>query len=104
MVRTVLLMAALVVAGTASAMPARAADAANGKHLAEMHCAACHIIAPHMRNEVAQSPPFEVIGRKYGFDADRIAVAIAGPHPKMNFSPRRAAAAEIAAYIAGLGK
>ena len=102
MFRTVLLMAALAFAGTAVTTPVRAADAANGKRLAQSHCAACHIIAPYLRNEVADSPPFEVIGRKYGFEAGIIAHVIAGPHPKMNFSPRPADAADIAAYIATL--
>jgi hypothetical protein len=40
----------------------------------------------------------------FGHDADAIAHAIAGPHPKMNFSPRPAEAADMAAYIATLGK
>ena len=95
------LAAALALALTA-ANDARAADAGKGKRLAQEHCAACHKIAPEGRSVVAVSPPFDVIGRKYGFDADMIAHAIAGPHPKMNFSPGAADAADIAAYIAAL--
>jgi len=98
---SLLFAAALALALTAAA-DARAADAGKGKRLAQDHCAACHIVAPSGRREVAISPPFEVIGRKYAFDADRIAHAIAGPHPKMNFSPSAAEAAGIAAYIATL--
>jgi len=100
MKRCLLVMATLVVAGMAT--DARAADASRGRRLAQDHCASCHSIAPRARSEVADAPPFDVIGRKYGFDADRIAHVIAGPHPKMNFSPRAAAAADIAAYIATL--
>lgn len=102
MFHRLMFMAALVLAGMSTATNARAADANNGKRLAQMHCAACHIVAPHTRNEVADSPPFEVIGRKYGFEAGVIAHVIAGPHPKMNFAPRPADAADIAAYIATL--
>ncbi len=97
-----MLMAALIMAAVVMAAPARAADAARGRSLAQAHCAGCHVIAPHMRNEVADSPPFMVIARKYGFDASVIAHVIAGPHPKMNFSPRGADAADLAAYIAAL--
>jgi cytochrome c len=100
----IVFMTALVLAATAMTTAARAADAANGRRLAQSHCAACHIVAPHGRNEVADSPPFDTIGRKYGFDADRIAHAIAGPHPKMNFAPGPTDAADIAAYIVTLGQ
>ena len=101
--RVPIFMATLVFAATATAIHARAAtDAANGKRLAQDHCAGCHIIGPQGRNEVTDSPPFAVIGRKYGFDAAVIAHVIAGPHPKMNFSPRPADALDIAAYIATL--
>jgi cytochrome c len=88
----------------AAAQNAGAAGAQSGQRLAQSHCASCHSIAPRARSEVADAPPFDVIGRKYGFDADALRLAIAGPHPKMNFSPRPADAADIAAYIAGLGK
>ena len=58
----------------------------------------------HPRSEVAHSPPFAVIARKYAFKPDAIAAAIAGPHPKMNFAPSAGEAADVAAYIATLGK
>jgi len=93
----------LGLAAIAVAPGARAADARHGERLAKSHCAVCHIVAPHAaRNEVADAPPFDVIGRKYGFEVGAIARAIAGPHPKMNFSPRGPDAADIAAYIVTL--
>jgi len=98
--RTHLLMVALLFAGLAMTTYVRAADAQHGQRLAQDHCGGCHIIGPHRRNEVADSPPFEVIARKYGFDAGVIAHVIAGPHPKMNFAPRGRDAADIAAYWA----
>ena len=59
-------------------------------------------MVPQTSSAVAIAPPFDVIARKYKFDADMIGHAIAGPHPKMNFSPSAAEAADIAAYIATL--
>ena len=100
--RVLLFLGTIALFTIAAALNARAADADNGKRLAQDRCAACHAVAPHTRSEVANAPPFEAIGRKYGFDADRIAHAIAGPHPKMNFSPGPAQAADVAAYIATL--
>ena len=102
--RVLLFLGTIALFAIAAALNARAADAGRGQRLAQEHCASCHAIAPHMRGEVADAPPFEAIGRKYGHDAGKIAAAIAGPHPKMNFSPRPAQAADVAAYIAGLGR
>lgn len=93
----------LALAAAVAAAPAHAADAHRGERLAHEYCAACHIVAPHTREEVAQAPPFETIARKYGFQAAAIATAIAGPHHKMNFMPDPAEAADIAAYMATLG-
>ena len=102
MFRALVFIAVLALVGAATTINARAADAGRGRHLAQDHCAACHVVTAHGRNDVAVSPPFAVIGRKYGFNADVIAHVIAGPHPKMNFAPNRADAADIAAYIATL--
>ena len=96
--------AAIALVWMAWASSALAADAGNGQRLAEAQCAACHTITPRLRDEVADAPPFVVIGRKYGSDPDALARAIAGPHPKMNFSPQRTEADDIAAYIATLAK
>ncbi len=92
-----------LVAAVAAATPARAADARRGARLAAAHCAACHIVAPHAREEVADAPPFAVIARQYGFEAGAIQAAITGPHRKMNFMPDPAEAADIAAYMTTLG-
>jgi mono/diheme cytochrome c family protein len=81
---------------------ARAADAENGRRLAQSHCAFCHAVTPRPPGEVAVAPPFELIGRKYGFDPEAVARAILAPHPKMNFVPGPADAADIAAYISML--
>jgi mono/diheme cytochrome c family protein len=81
---------------------AAAADADNGKRLALLRCATCHIVVPNQRDEVADSPPFETIARKFGSDAELIAVTILSPHPRMNLTLTRREAEDIAAYISTL--
>jgi mono/diheme cytochrome c family protein len=86
------------------ATPTWAADVERGRDIAEHQCAACHQVAPHQRNELADAPPFELIGRKNGFDAAALAFALLEPHPKMNFSPSQRDAADVAAYISKLAR
>lgn len=100
--RILLFLCVIALLAVGAALNARAADAGRGQRLADSHCASCHAVVPHARSEVADAPPFEVIARKYGFEADAIAHAITGPHPKMNFSPQPGEAADVAAYIAEL--
>jgi cytochrome c len=92
----------LIVALSFCAPPTFAADSGRGKDIAEHQCAACHQVALHSRNELADAPPFELIGRKNGFDAATLAFALLEPHPKMNFSPTQRDAADVAAYISTL--
>lgn len=84
--------------------PAFAADVDHGRVLAQRHCSICHAIAPDFRSEVADAPPFEVIGRKHDFDPLRISAAIMGSHPRMNFAPAIVDADDLAAYIATLSR
>jgi mono/diheme cytochrome c family protein len=79
-----------------------AADADNGKRLAQQHCSPCHIIEPNQRQELADSPPFETIARKFGNSPESIAFAILAPHPRMNVTLSRREAQDLAAYIASL--
>jgi mono/diheme cytochrome c family protein len=87
-----------------AAQSALAADADNGKRLAQQHCSPCHIVEPNQRREVADSPPFETIAQKYGNAPELIAFAILAPHPRMNVALSRREAQNIAAYIATLAK
>jgi len=96
------LVCCLVLGALSYTSSALAGDAVRGRVLAENHCGVCHIVVPNQRNEVADAPPFETIGRKHGFDATLVAQAILSPHPKMNFSPAQADADDIAAYIGTL--
>ena len=98
-----MLKALFVLAATAAASSAVAADAGNGSRLARSQCAACHIVAPNERSEVARLRR-STSSPENTFAADAIALAITGPHPRMNFAPRPADAADIAAYIGTLGR
>ncbi len=83
---------------------AAAADANNGKRIAQMRCAPCHIVIPNQRKEIADSPPFEDIGRQHGFNAELLAYLILAPHPRMNLAFSREEVEDLAAYIATLRK
>ncbi len=78
------------------------ADADAGRRLAQSTCVACHIVERNQHNEVADAPPFAVIGRKFEFNSDSLVVALMGPHAKMNFSLTRRDADNIAAFIVTL--
>jgi cytochrome c2 len=51
----------------ATVRPALAADAFNGKRLAERWCAACHVVSATQREANADAPPFEDIARRPNF-------------------------------------
>src|SRR5262249_17012065 len=55
---------------------ANAADVDNGRRQAELRCATCHVVAPNQRDEIADSPPFEVIARKFSANPDMLIYAI----------------------------
>jgi mono/diheme cytochrome c family protein len=84
--------------------PALAADADNGKRLAESRCVTCHMVAPSPRREVADAPPFDVIARKFEVQPQALAFAILDPHPRMNVALTRREAEDIAAYINTLAR
>jgi cytochrome c len=81
-----------------------AGDVERGSHIAQDRCAACHVVGRGSRGIVADSPPFEIIGRKYGFNEDNLVAALASPHAKMNFAVRGRDADDVAAYIATLAR
>jgi hypothetical protein len=70
------LLAILATSGTL------AADADNGKRLAEMRCVTCHIVSPTERRDVTDAPPFEAIARKFATNPDTLAFSIIDPHPR----------------------
>jgi mono/diheme cytochrome c family protein len=101
---TRLLAGSLLFASLAS--PAHAAgDADQGEKLAKRWCAACHIVAPDQRSGADNVPSFASVAQRPGFNADKLAFFLRDPHPKMpNMGLSRGEAADIAAYIAGLGR
>ena len=101
MKRQSIIMALTVICAASSA---HGADAEAGRRLAQSRCAACHIVAPGPRQEVAQAPSFEIIARKFGANSELLVTAIRGPHPKMNFVPTRRETDDVAAYIGTLGR
>ena len=55
-----------------AASGALAADADNGKRLAETRCVTCHIVSPSERRVVTDAPPFEAIARKFASNPDTL--------------------------------
>ena len=83
-----------------SALAAMAADADNGRRLAQQHCSPCYLVETNQRRELADSPPFETITQKYGNAPEAIAFTILAPHPRINVTLSRREAQDVAAYIA----
>jgi mono/diheme cytochrome c family protein len=94
----------LIVAGGLVASAAAAADADNGKRLAETRCIGCHSVSPTQRRDVPDAPPFDVIARKFATSPETLAFSLLDPHPRMNVPLTRREAQDIAAYINTLVK
>ena len=98
-------LALLATAAVIGASAAQAADIEHGETLARRWCATCHVVAPNQERTTGEAPPFATIARKPDFDVNRLAFFLLEPHPKMpNMSLSRLEAADIAAYIASLGR
>jgi mono/diheme cytochrome c family protein len=83
--------------------PALAADASNGKRVAELWCAVCHVVAVNQRQANADAPPFEEIAKRPNFSEPGLVVFLLDPHAKMpNMNLTRFEASDIAAYIGAL--
>ena len=59
----------------------RAADAANGKTLAERWCATCHVVSPVQKQATTQAPPFSEVAKRPHIDAPMVAFYLMAPHP-----------------------
>ena len=94
----------LIAAASLVASAAVAADANNGKRLAESRCVTCHVVAPNQRREVPDAPPFDVIARKFATSPETLAFSLLDPHPRMNVPLTRREAQDVAAYINTLVK
>ena len=82
-----------------------AADAEQGEKLARRWCAACHVVANDQTHGTDNVPTFAAIAKIPGFDANKIAMFLRDPHPKMpDMQLSNTEAADLAAYIVSLGK
>jgi|tagenome__1003787_1003787.scaffolds.fasta_scaffold20869592_3 mono/diheme cytochrome c family protein len=82
---------------------ALAADADNGKILANRWCSSCHFVDREQKLATDQAPPFASLARMTAFDANKLAFLLLKPHPNMpTLSLSRQEIADIAKYIATL--
>lgn len=86
------------------ASAAFAADADNGRRLAQMRCVPCHAVDGAPRREIAEAPPFETIARKFALQPETLAFVMLDPDPRMNVALTRRKMEDIAAYINTLAK
>src|SRR5579871_5008079 len=76
--------------------PGVAADADNGRRLAQRWCQACHVVAFGARPSTDGTPPFATIASRPDFNAGKIALFLLDPHPKMpDMSLSRTEAADL---------
>jgi mono/diheme cytochrome c family protein len=70
---------ALLTQGSASA-----ADASQGKVIAERWCASCHLVTHEQKiAPTDQAPPFSSIAGRPDFGAGKLAFLLLAPHPNM---------------------
>ena len=82
---------------------ALAAEADNGKTLANRWCSSCHVVDQEQKLATDQAPPFASLARMPAFNANKLAFLLLKPHPNMpTLSLSRAEIADIAEYIATL--
>jgi mono/diheme cytochrome c family protein len=93
----------LLLAMTFLPRPGLAADADNGKRLAQRWCQACHVVTEGPRASTDGAPPFAAIAAR--LDPAKITAFLLDPHPKMpDMSLTRTEAGDLAAYIGTLGR
>jgi mono/diheme cytochrome c family protein len=91
----------VIACGGLAINPAHAADADNGKRLAERWCVSCHVVDTAQKSATTEAPPFSVIAGRPNLDAGALALFLLHPHPKMpDMGLSRDAAADVAAFIA----
>nr|WP_024514029.1 cytochrome c [Bradyrhizobium sp. Tv2a-2] len=87
--------------GVALGSSALAAEADNGKTLANRWCSSCHVVDREQKLATDQAPPFASLAKVPAFDANKLAFLLLKPHPNMpTLSLSRAEIADIAEYIA----
>ena len=78
-----------------------AADAKQGKAIAERWCASCHVVGREQkRAPTDQAPPFASLAGRPDFSADKLALLLLKPHPNMpKLALSRFEVADLAEYI-----
>jgi mono/diheme cytochrome c family protein len=99
----VLSAAAFEIVAAGVVRPALAADPSNGMRVAELWCAACHVVTVNQRQADADAPPFEEIAKRPNFNEPGLVTFLLDPHAKMpNMNLTRSEANDIAAFIGTL--
>ena len=94
---------ALAATAVLAASNSQAADAANGKLIAQRWCAACHVVAPDQTRGSTEVPSFAAVAVKYA-EAKKLATFLASPYPRMpNMALSQPEIADLVAYIMSLG-
>jgi mono/diheme cytochrome c family protein len=101
LLRMLLLVACSTFVAVGGASVSLAADAYQGKDIAERWCAGCHVVERDQKSPaIDQAPPFASVGRTPGFDANKLAILLLKPHPNMTkLALSREEVANLAAYI-----
>ena len=103
MSRTLLLIGCCGSSAVFGSAASFAADADNGKILADRWCSSCHVVEPNQKLATDQAPPFATIAKTPSFDASKLALLLLKPHPNMpKLELSRAEIADIADFIATL--
>jgi hypothetical protein len=79
----VLSAAAFKIVAAGVVRPALAADASNVMRVAELWCAACHVVTVSQREANADAPPFEEIAKRPNFSEPGLVTFLLDPHAKM---------------------
>jgi mono/diheme cytochrome c family protein len=103
MSRTLLLVGCCILSVSFTSTASLAADAGNGKILANRWCSSCHVVDDTQKLATDQAPPFASMAKVPSFDASKLAFLLLRPHPNMpKLELSRAEIADLADYIATL--
>jgi mono/diheme cytochrome c family protein len=99
--RTVLLVGCFTLVAVVGPSASFAADAYQGKDIAERWCTGCHVVEREQKNPtIDQAPPFGTIATTPDFGANKLAILLLKPHPNMpKLALSRAEVADLADYI-----
>ncbi len=99
-IRHIATLAAALFLLAGAALPGRAADAVNGRQLAEKWCVSCHVVGASAAGSVPQGPPgFAAVAQRQK-STEQLRVFLMQPHGQMpNLTLSRAEIDDLVAYI-----